>query len=84
MSALSFPSEGSALAARIDRGHIEACAAQAHRLPSLGEAKLRYSRQIRESGGAIRRIEGIVLLANDSLALVSVGARGGHKIEWRF
>lgn len=84
MSALSFPSEGSALAARIDPAHIAACAAQRHRLPSLPEAKLRYSRQIRESAGAIWRIEGVVILADDTLALVSVGIRGGHKIEWRF
>ena len=33
---------------------------------------------------AMRRIEGLVLLADDTLALVSVGKRGGHKIEWRF
>lgn len=85
MSALlSFPAASAAIASRIDPAHIAECAAQAHRLPSLAEAKLRYSRQVRESGGAIRSIECVCLLADDTLALVQIGARGGHKINWRF
>lgn len=36
-------------------------------------------------GGAIKRIMFIIMRSdNDQLELISVGKRGGHKVEWRF
>ena len=51
-------------------------------IPTLRAAKMCWPRRMIDP--AMRRIEGLVLLADDTLALVSVGKRGGHKIEWRF
>ena len=83
MPELNFPPAGSELSERLDADYVKFCATRERsRLPTLREAKLGWPRRMTDP--AMRRIEGLVLLADDTLALVSVGKRGGHKVEWRF
>ena len=82
--ALSFPQADSEIAAHIDAQHVSDAAKTPHLLSTLPQAKIGWARTIRESGSAINRIFGLCLLADDTLALVAVGPRGGHKIEWKF
>ena len=50
---------------------------------TLQQAKL-SAKRMAKANRAIDRVVFFVLLANDDLALVSVGRRGGHRIEWVF
>lgn len=79
-----FPAPTAKIAERIDRDHFAEIAARRGELSTLPEAKRAWSRQIRKSGARMRRIEGFCLMADDSIALVSVGALGAHRIEWNF
>jgi hypothetical protein len=49
----------------------------------LQQAKLQ-GRSLARHNPAIKRVIYFVLLASDELALVSVGRRGGHRVEWVF
>lgn len=51
---------------------------------TLIQAKARGKRLIADAKGAVRRACYFVIRHDDSLELVSVGARGGHKTEWVF
>ena len=74
MTELKFPPADSELAERIDADYIRSCATSELCLliPTLRAAKMCWPRRMTDP--AMRRIEGLVLLADDTLALVSVGS----------
>jgi len=79
--ALSFPSPSSPIAAFVDPAHVAEAATRLTELPTISELKFRGRAN---TDPAVKRIFSLALLADDSIALVSVGRRGGHKIEWNF
>lgn len=76
---LSFPPADHPMA--IDPAQVAEVLARRAELPSLPALKMRG---LRGQPAMVKRVISLCILADDTLALVSIGRRGGHAIEWRF
>jgi len=76
-SSFRFPSAGHVAAENFDPAYFAEVAARRAELPTL--ADLRF-----KAKGAMIGCESFCLMADDSIALVRVGSRGGKRVIWNF
>lgn len=81
MKTIKFPPADHPLFPIIDPAHVKNCVEGLVEFPTLSGLKAQGRRNTEPN---MPRIYSMCLLGNDSVALVSVGKRGAHKVEWRF
>lgn len=77
-----FPSATSRKAEYVD-DHVLECLANVDRLPTLKEAE-RSALTTMHANKCIKRVFKMVLMANDDVAMVLFGPRGGKHVFWNF